>query len=239
MSEERRYRNDEIREILELADRDDLPRFPPMPQADGLTASELQEVGREVGLSPGRVARAVAEYEGRGQPAFRSTTLGMPTQVGRMVSLPRAPTDQEWELLVAELRTTFGEKGEVAAHGGLREWSNGNLHAFIEPTESGYRLRLTDTMVNAIGATFVGGFFLAFALLILLVLLGKGDPGFRYVVPGFFSVIGVGLIAGTRIALPRWADRRDDQMQHVMGRARALIDPARSADAESDSVDAE
>jgi hypothetical protein len=47
------------------------------------------------------------------------------------------------------------------------------------------------------------------------------------------------LIAGTRIALPRWADRRDDQMHHVMGRARALIDPARSADAESDSVDAE
>jgi hypothetical protein len=235
MSDGRRYRNHEIREILELAERDDEPQLPRIPGADGLTASELEEVGREVGFAPGQVARAVTEYEGRGQPAPRSTTLGMPTGVGRMVSLPRAPTDQEWELLVAELRTTFGGKGELTSHGGMREWSHGGLHGFIEPTESGYRFRLTDTMEGAIGATFLGGFFLAFALLIFVVLLGKDDPGFRFFVPGFFSVIGAALIAAPSIALPRWADRRENQMQHVMGRARALIDSAPSTDIESDS----
>lgn len=191
MNEDRRYENQEIREILELAGRDDLAQPKSAPTADGLTASELQAVGREVGLAPERIAQAVAEFEGRGEPVPRNSTLGMPTSIGRTVSLTRAPTDSEWELLVSELRTTFGAKGEMSSAGGLREWSNGSLHAFIEPTSTGYRLRLADSMGGAaVVATFVGGFFLAFALLILLVLLGKTDPGARFVVPAFFSVIG-------------------------------------------------
>jgi hypothetical protein len=163
----------------------------------------------------------------------------MPTGVGRVVSLPRAPTDREWELLVSELRTTFGGKGEVTSEGGLREWSNGTFHAFIEPTESGYRLRLTDSMVNATGAIFVGGFFLAFALMILVILLGKGDRGFRFVVPAFFGMSGGGLIAGTRIALPRWAREREAQMEHVTGRARTILDSPPADPVDDTSVNRE
>lgn len=232
MSEDRRYRNDEIREIFELVAHEDEPRVASLPAADGLTASELLEVGREVGLAPERLARAVAEYEGRGQLLTRGTSLGMPTTVGRIVPLRRAPTDQEWELLISELRTTFGAKGELTSQGGLREWSNGYLHAFIEPTETGHRLRLTDRMDAALGATFLGGFFLAFALLILIVLLGKEDAGFRFVVPAFFTTIGAGLIGGTRLMLPRWANQREEQMEYIAKRANALIDPPASDDEE-------
>lgn len=230
MSDDRRYQNHEIREIFDLAQRDDESQVSSLPAADGLTESELEEVGREVGLAPERLARAIAEYEGRGQLVPRGTSLGMPTSVGLTVPLRRAPTDQEWELLIGELRTTFSARGELTSQGGLREWSNGHMHAFIEPTESGHRLRLTDHMESALGATFVGGFFLAFALLIFLVLLGKDDAGFRFVVPAFFTAIGAGLIGGTQLLLPRWANQREEQMNYIARRANALIDPPESND---------
>jgi hypothetical protein len=239
MNEERRYQNHEIRQILELADRPDDSQSHSLAAVDGLTAAELQEVGREVGLAPDQIARAVVEFDGRGQGMPQGRTLGMPTSVGRLVDLPRAPTDREWELLVSELRMTFGAKGEVTSHGGLREWSNGSLHAFVEPTESGYRLRLTDTMTGAVGLTFIGGFFLAFALLILVILLGKEEPGFRFVVPAFFGLIGTGMIAGTSIALPRWASEREGQMRHITGRARTLVGSPLTDDAESGFSEAE
>ena len=231
MSKERRYQNQEIREILELAGRDDLAQPELGPTADGLTASELEAVGGEVGLAPARIAQAVQEFEGRGEPAPPKSTLGLPATIGRTVALTRAPTDSEWELIVAELRTTFGAKGEMSSAGGLREWSNGMLHAFIEPTSTGYRLRLTDSREAAlVASTFMGGFLLAFALLILLILLGKTDPGARFVVPVFFSLIGTGLIAGVRMKLPGWADQRETQMQHITSRAKALIDNPMPAD---------
>jgi hypothetical protein len=232
MGEDRRYRDSEIREIFELAQRSEDAGVPALPAADGLTLAELEEVGREVGVPREQLARAVAEFEGRGQILPRGTALGMPSSVGRTVPLPRAPTEREWELLIAELRTTFGAKGEVTSHGGLREWSNVYMHAFIEPTAEGYRLRLADSISGAAAMPVIGGFFIAFALLILIVLLGKDDPGFRFVVPAFFTLIGGGMIVGTRVALPRWADERERQMEHITQWATALIGAPESDDDE-------
>lgn len=223
MSDDRRYSDSEIREIFDLAHRDDAAEVRALPPADGLTLAELQDIGREVGLAPDRLARAVAELEGRGRTLARATALGMPSSVGRMVPLARAPTDREWELLIADLRTTFEARGQVTSHGNLREWSSGSVHAFIEPTDDGYRLRLSDSRTDGVAASVLGGFFLAFALMIFMVLLGKDDPGVRFVVPAFFTLIGGGLIAGPRVALPRWADERERQMEHITRRATALI----------------
>ena len=175
MPTERRYEDREVRDIIDLAiDRDDAPA-PSLPAGDGLTLGQLQEVGREVGLSRSRIAQAVAAFEGRGALLPRTKALGLPTSVGSVVPLPRAPTEHEWERLVAELRTTFGTKGEVTSHGTLREWSYGALHAFVEPAETGYRLRLTDSCAAALGvSTVFGGLFLAMGLLITVVLLARG-----------------------------------------------------------------
>jgi hypothetical protein len=223
MSDERRYQDHEVRQILDLAiARDEaLPTL--APGADGVTLAELREVAREVGLPPARIDQAVSAYEGRGEAVPRGTSLGLPKSVGRIVSLPRDPSDREWELLIAELRTTFGGKGTVTSQGGLREWSHGTLHAFIEPTESGRRLRLADSSEASIAGVALGGIFLAFALLILVVLLGKDDPGFKFAVPVFFSLIGGGLITATVTSLPRWARDREQGMEHICGYAATLL----------------
>lgn len=222
MSKERRYQDHEIRQILELAIGQEDGPAQSLPAVDGLTLPELQDVGREVGLPPDRITQAVAAFERQGESLPRGTTLGLPTSVGRIVPLSRSPSDREWELLIAELRTTFGAKGEVTSHGSLREWSSGTLHAFVEPTETGQRLRLVDSSPGVAGIV-LGGFFLAFALLILVVLLGKDDPGFRFAVPVFFSLIGGGLIAGTATALPRWAREQEQRMEHLSRYAVSLL----------------
>jgi hypothetical protein len=229
MSEERRYQDHEIRQILDLAIGEEDGPAQSLPAVDGLTLLELQEVGREVGVLPERITQAVATFEARGESAPRRTTFGLPTSIGRVVPLPRNPSDREWELLIAELRTTFGGKGEVTSHGGLREWSEGTMHAFIEPTETGHRLRLTDSSL-AVGGIVLGGAFLAFALLILVVLLGKDDPGSRLAVPAFFSLVGGGLVAGSAISLPRWARKQERRMEDFSRYAVSLLALPRSGD---------
>jgi hypothetical protein len=222
MSEERRYRDHEIRQILDLAiDQEDGPAHSP-PAVHGLTLRELQDVGREVGLPADRVTQAAAAFEGRGESVPRGTALGVPTSVGRVVPLPRSPSDREWELLIAELRTTFGGKGVVTSHGGLREWSRGRLHAFIEPTETGQRLRLSDSN-EAVGGIVLGALLVAFALFILAVLLGKGDPSFKLAIPTLFLLIGGGLIAGSAISLSRWVREQETRMRRIGMHATSLL----------------
>lgn len=120
MSEARRYQDHEIREILDLAIGQDAPE-PSRSAVDGLTLLELQDVGREVGVPADRITQAVAVFEGHREVVPRGTTFGLPTSVGRITALPRSPSDREWELLIAELRTTFGGSGVVTSQGGLRD----------------------------------------------------------------------------------------------------------------------
>ena len=222
MSKERRYQDHEIREILDLAIGQEDGPAPSLPAVDGLTLLQLQEVGREVGLLPDRITKAVAVFEGRGESVPRGIALGLPTSVGIIVPLPRRPSDREWELLIAELRTTFGGKGVVTSHGSLREWSHGRVQAFIEPTETGHRLRLTDSNA-AVGGIVFGGLVVAFALMILVVLLGKANPGFRFAVPAFLSLLGVSLAAGSAISLPKWAREQEKRMEHISRHAVSLL----------------
>jgi hypothetical protein len=224
MSRERRYRDHEVRQILDMAIGQDEAPSPPLPATDGLTLGQLQEVGREIGLSPNRISQAVAAFEGRGVSLPRTRTLGLPVSVGSVVSLPRSPTEREWERLIAEFRTTFGAKGEVTSHGSLREWSNGTLHAFVEPTETGYRLRLTESRAAALGVgTVAGGFFLSFGLLILAVLLGREDAGLKVLFPLFMSVGGGGILALSAMTLPGWARTQEKRMEHMCSYAVSLL----------------
>ena len=220
---ERRYQDHEIRQILDLAIREGEAPAQTVPGIDGLTLGELQEVGREVGLAKNRITQAVAAFEAHAVARPRGTTLGLPTAVGSIVTLPRSPLDREWELLIAELRTTFGGKGVVTSYGGLREWSHGTVHAFVEPTETGHWLRLADTNMTTVGGMALGGLLLAFALLIFVILLGKDDPGVKFAVPVFFSLIGGSLVAGTVVALPRWAREQEKRMEHISSRATSLL----------------
>jgi len=222
MPDERRFNEEEVAEIFEAAA--DPAREPgsALARSDGLTLAELQAIGAEVGLPPERIARAAAALDVR-REATRVIRLGMPVSVRRTVDLPRAPSDREWEMLVAELRATFNARGRESSRGEVREWSNGNLHAYVEPTEAGHRLRMGTTKGEAEPLNRFGAFSLVLALVtaILIVMGGRIDEDF--VIPVMLALMGSLSLATNAIRLPSWAGERERQMEQIGERAVALL----------------
>jgi hypothetical protein len=224
---ERRYREDEVREIFKLATSSRKVAEPrASPTVDGLTLADIQSIGLEVGVEPDAVARAAATISARPARTMRKS-MGMPVEVGRIVHLPRALTDHEWDQLVAELRATFKARGKVSGQGSLREWSNGNLHAYVEPTDTGYRLRLgtlkgNAAEINALGATLTAGGALFFGALAFNGLLPE------LLAPGMIAGGGIAALISNFVRLPRWAQQRERQMEHIAARVQAIVkvDPA-------------
>jgi len=228
MTDERRYGEEEIAEIFEAAARERGPGGRALSPAGGLSLAELQAIGGEVGIAPERIADAAAALDVRRGAVSRRRYLGMPVAVGRTVDLPRAPTDREWELLVAELRETFGAHGQDGSRGGLRAWTNGNLHAYVEPTENGHRLRLGTMKGDAAPLGWLGLTGLVMGLAMLVMLLLSGEVEEEAAVALFLAVMGAAAIGANALRLPRWAGEREEQMEYIATRARALIRPASS-----------
>lgn len=236
MPDERTFDEDEVGEIFALAASTEDPALPIRTERQGLTLAELQEVGREVGLSPERVAAAAARLETRVATPPRAMAFGAPTAVGRVVDLPRNPTDREWGVLVSELRQTFGARGREASRGELREWTNGNLHAFVEPTPGGVRLRL-GTRKTGSKETFTFGLVGFVVGLLLLVTSGLDEATFgtfrATLIPALMALGGGGLMGWNVLRLRGWAGERERQMEHIAGRALALLEGPASPEDEA------
>ncbi len=223
MTEERKYNEEEVTEIFEAAAREQSVGKRALASRDGLTLAELQTIGGEVGLTPARIAEEAAALDASREALVRKTYLGIPIAVGRSVDLARAPTDREWETLVAELREVFGAQGKITSHGSLREWRNGNLHASVEPTTTGHRLRLGTLKGNAAAPALMGIVGIVMALLVLAAGLGKDDVARVLPIAVFFAGMGGVALISTILSLPRWARKRDKQMAFIAVRAQALV----------------
>jgi len=225
---ERRYGEEEVREIFSLAttgDRRDgvLPSEP-----GGLTLDELQRIGQEVGIEPARVAQAAEQLDARGKLAPMRRSFGLPVGVSRVVDLPRAPTDREWERLISEFRTTFGTQGHTTTTGGLREWSQGNLHISIEPTEYGEQLRLSTLKEDGIALNGLGGLMGAMSVLFSAVVTAAGKPDKALLILGLFGGMSLAAFGTNLVRLPRWARERERQMEAIAEHAvKLLSDPGR------------
>jgi hypothetical protein len=223
---ERRFGEEEVRRILELATRTDHGDVPTSQTGQGLTLAEIQSIGVEVGVPPEVVARAAAALaEPNSNPP--RTSWGMPIEVRRTIPLPRALSDAEWDRVVAELRSTFRARGKITAMGGLREWSNGNLHACVEPTDNGHRLRIGTLKgdasgINALGATGIA----AASLLAGLTAFAGATPDLAG--PLMLGLAGAGALVANLVRLPRWARERNRQMAQIENSVRHIVaaDPA-------------
>jgi hypothetical protein len=217
---ERRYRQEEVRRIFELATTSATQS--PLRPADGLTLDEIQEIAGEIGVEPAAVARAAAAVDSEAATRVRRLA-GQPIGVARVIPLPRAPTDREWEQLVGELRTAFRARGRVVSQGGLREWSNGNLHACVEATDAGYQLRLGTVKGDATGLNAIGVTALLAGIATFGSLLMSGEPGQAMFVSSLFGAAGAGTLIANAVRLPRWARQRQDQMAHIAQRAAQIV----------------
>ena len=220
---ERRYKEEEVRKIFGLAARGSSSDRRTISSADGLTLAEIQGIGREVGLEPAAVAHAAAVFDAQTLRARRRKSLGMPIEVGRVVPLPRALSDHEWEQLVTELRATFGARGTIRSEGNLREWFIGNLHACVEPAEGGYRLRMGTIKGDARGVNAMGATGILTSAIVAGSLAVSGGLVEGIFVPVIFSAFGIGAFIANMVRLPRWAQQREQQMEHIARKIAAIV----------------
>src|SRR2546426_10444266 len=209
---DRRYNEKEMAAIFRAAAEGPQSPQREVPAEEGLTLSDLQAIGREVGISPASVAQAAQALDIR-QGASSRTFLGLPIGVARTVNLNRRLTDQEWEQLVVQLREVFNARGSTRTDGSLRQWTNGNLQVLLEPTATGHRLRF-GTMHGAARAS-IGAGSAALGVTAVIAVVSAVDGTFASSIPGmaFLVFAGLGMIASGALRLPRWARQRERQME--------------------------
>lgn len=210
---ERHYDEEEAAAIFSAAaEGTELPAH--REAESGLTLGALQEIGREVGLSPDSIALAAASLDVRAV-ARPSTMLGLPTGVSRTVELGRRLTDDEWDRVVVRLREVFDARGRTRNEGTLRQWTNGNLQVLLEPTASGHRLRMSTRNANGRSAIGTGLLLLGTAGASALWAAAAGTLGTLTNVIAPLAVVGAGFLGSAAFRLPGWARRRAQQMEQV------------------------
>src|SRR5688500_2800958 len=229
---ERRYTEDEVATIFARAAEAQQAVRRQLPAGEGLTLADRRALRRAGGVRTVAAARAVGRGFGiRGElvdPAARSVDLqgseaprrflGLPIGVSRTVELGRRLTDDEWERLVVDLRETFDARGRVAAEGSLRQWTNGNLQALLEPKATGHRLRLRTLMGRARGLMSAGIALGVGSTAILVASAAAGDVAPALERVGVMLAAGTGLFGMGAVQLPRWARLRRRQMEGVAAR---------------------
>lgn len=217
---DRRYSEEEVRRIFEIAASTGETTRSPVAQPDGFTLHELKSIGQEAGLDPATVEAAAWRLTHQPVNSPRQEILGMPIGVGMVQGLPRDPTEDEWHRLVAHIRETFAATGKVTEEAGMRRWRNGNLNVFVEQSTEGPRLRMITRKSNAaLGFTFLA----AGLLMLALPFLGGGDTTSTGLV---FLAIGLAFSGTNALQLRSWADERERQMEHLAAQAMAMLGPA-------------
>lgn len=210
---ERRFNEEEVAQIFERAAEAQQVRQQQLPSRQGMTLTELQEIGRQVGISSEELATAARAIELRPQPTSRNL-LGVPIGVGLSVDIGRKLTQEEWERFVADLRETFDARGVVRQEGNLRYWANGNLQALLEPVGTGDRVRLRTVKGDAAGR-IIGA--VGFAAIAVGAFVAQ-SIGVDAASLGSFMLLGTAGAAAFgfgALRLPAWARLRRSQMENV------------------------
>lgn len=222
MKAERRFNENEVSAIFEQAARAQQAAQHQASQGEGLTLAELQQIGREAGITPEFIARAAAAVDQGGAVPPPATLMGLPISAARTVDLPGPLSDEAWDRLVVDLRETFNARGRIRRDGSLREWSNGNLQALLEPIENGHRLRLR-TLKGSAEGTIYGEVALIMIGLGFLLVMGLSDSfeptSLQMVVMGMLALLGLGGFGTTAGRLRSWAEERERQMAAIAARA--------------------
>ncbi|MEO7366512.1 MAG: hypothetical protein ABIZ36_01060 [Gemmatimonadaceae bacterium] len=215
---ERHFSDEEVAAIFEKAsEAESLATIAP---GKGMTLAALQEIGREAGMSPEAIARAAVSLDQTAK-VKPQTLLGLPVAVGQTIEVDRPLSEADWERLVADLRVTFNARGVLRQDGEFRQWTNGNLQALVEPTPTGFRLRLKTFNANARGLVTMGAGGIAVAAVTSAALAIAGTAGSSGSVGGvaLLGMLGAGMLGLGAMQLPSWARRRRAQMEEIVSRA--------------------
>jgi hypothetical protein len=106
----------------------------------------------------------------------------------------------------------------VHAEGALREWSNGNLHALLEPTRTGHRLRLGTFKGSALISVTAGVFTVGMSAVVGAAAAVNGTLSQAAVGLVAMASMGAALLANGTLRLPGWAQLRRRQIDGIVER---------------------
>ena len=209
---DRRYNEDEVAAIFLQAAENPEGQPAAISRSEGLTLTDLQDIGREVGIPAEAIVLAARSLDVDARTPS-TTMLGLPISVERTVELNRWLSDAEWERLVVQLREVFSAKGRMSASGSFRQWTNGNLQALLEPTATGHRLRTLKG--SARGGIGLGLALIATSVAVAIAGAVGGHLGSSMPGVALLSLMGLGAAAYGALPLPRWARLRGRQMDAI------------------------
>lgn len=220
MDAERRLSDDDVSLVLRRAGE--------MTAQQGMTVVQVEEIARDVGISPEAVQRALAEAaSGALRPASVERSLGLTTGLSKDVLLPGVLTEPGWDVLVSTLRSTFSTQGKQSRSGVVREWRNGRLRVAVEPTAGGHRLRMSTDKEGALRAPLLlGGLLLVEAV---ACFVASSDPKLHLIGGGLIA-LGAAVTAWPFLSLPKWASTRAQQFDGIAREASSLATPVEPAD---------
>ena len=221
---ERRFTEEEVETIFSRAAEGPQSSSLVGPRHDGPTLADLQDIGREVGISPDAVAMAAQSIDVSRRPESR-TFLGLPIGVERTYPLNRKLTEEEWEHLVVQLREIFDARGTASSSGSLHQWTNGNLHVMLEPTASGHRLRLRTVKASAVTAIGTGLVMVALGAVGWFTAVAGGHLAHDLPAIALLLTGGLGFAANSALRLPGWARLRGRQMEAIGSELARIEDP--------------
>ena len=212
----RTYSQDEVREIIRRAAEKTAKKQRSESEDSGLSMEDLKDIALSTGLDPQVMLDAARSLDRDVEETFEKRVLGVKISAAHAIRIEGPFSDQDWQALVADCRTTFEAKGKVHDAAGLREWSNGNLHVLVEPAGEDVIVRMRTH--NGQAQSMMGG-SIAVVLAMLVMLLSAFAEGpstqdlFGKVILFFGALFAAGAFSYTRIR--RWAQTREAQMEAI------------------------
>jgi len=226
MSTQRRFTEKEIARIFEKATRAQNAANDESHSNEGLSLEELKQIGASTGIDADYIVQAIAELNEEARGLSIQKHMGVPYALSRSVKLPDTFSEKDWERLVVDLRRTFKTRGTIKQDGSFREWSHGYTHAYVEPSENGYELRIEIKNGNTKGLLYSGILYVFLAIVMFITLSSKADSGDMVpsVLSGILAVGGIGSFLYPMIFGSGWARKKEQQIEGICERtSRAVV----------------
>ncbi|MEJ2202803.1 MAG: hypothetical protein P8170_01700 [Gemmatimonadota bacterium] len=160
--DERRFTDEEIREILKLAVQKAPSREKPpsgsLVKSEGLSLTELKAIGEEVGIEPARLEDAARTVAARGIHRAASI-LGAPTVVDFERRVDGEVNPEDTPDVLSLIRRTMGTQGEVNEVHGSLEWSakgdSGERYITLSSRDGHTAIRGSANLTNSAVLTYL------------------------------------------------------------------------------------
>jgi hypothetical protein len=174
----RRFTDEELRRILELATESELDARHAAAPAGGHTLAEIQEIGREVGIEPTSIENAAASLLASEQQDPRGSRIPRFSRTAHAdLVLARTLSDGEMHQILQRAERILNRPGTVHVKGNWAQWRDRNDRVYVGIVRGTNHTRLRVIVDQTRELLFGGGLIGAVGLFTLPAATGFEGTG--------------------------------------------------------------